>query len=108
MINLQRKRGSTFDGFSIKAPFSLIGHTIECDFKMTTNGATIFKYTTLDGTLTIVNDTVTFQPRILNYNAATYKSDIKVTSPSGDINYWVEKNKPLESIIFQIFEHYTK
>ena len=97
MANLivDHKVGDTWNGFSFTLededtmlPVDLTGVSVLIQFKITPNSITAFEFKTSDGTVTIpipTNGEILMMPRIMNVIANTYKFDVQLTFPSGEV-----------------------
>jgi hypothetical protein len=105
MANLivDHKVGDTWNGFSFTlededtmSAINLTGYSILIQFRLNNNSIIAFEFKTSDGTITIPNPATgefIMMPRIMNYAPNTYKFDVQLTSPSGEIetivsDYW--------------------
>lgn len=98
-LNLSTKKGDTFDGvqFQIKvdaAPLDLTGCQIRMQIRNDYGGRVYLDLRSISADQIIITDAVNgifrIVPRIIDLDAKTYKYDIQITFPSGEIRTWIE------------------
>ena len=79
-------KGDTFNSRKITFPFDITNCRIDMQFKLIAISRTAFAWSTEDDTFEKTSSTeVVMNSRILDFNTATYISDLQVTFPDGTV-----------------------